>query len=256
LILPATLLYAYSLGPASTGGSLDLATFACANNLLALSIALSALGVLALESFVAGAALLAGLFCYDAFFVFKSDVMLTVATQIEAPAKFLFTAYRDGPPADGISYPFSVLGLGDVVIPGAFVSLMRNFDLDSRASSSSGSGSLFSSWKKKSTLPAKTNTSPPSGGFDGMPYFTSAVGAYAIGLGATFGANYLTKSGQPALVYIVPSLLLTALATAYSKGELAELFTYRSARAAAAARLEEEMRVARRAEAQAARGGD
>ena len=103
-------------------------------------------------------------------------------------------------------------------------------------------GSLFSSWKKKSTLPAKENTSPPSGGFDGMPYFTSAVGAYAIGLGATFGANYLTKSGQPALVYIVPSLLLTALATAYSKGELAELFTYRSARAAAAARFEVEMR--------------
>ena len=37
-------------------------------------------------------ALLLGLFCYDAFFVFKSDVMLTVATQIEAPAKFLFAA--------------------------------------------------------------------------------------------------------------------------------------------------------------------
>ena len=34
----------------------------------------------------------AGLFCYDAFFVFKSDVMLTVATQIEAPAKFLWAA--------------------------------------------------------------------------------------------------------------------------------------------------------------------
>ena len=39
-----------------------------------------------------GAGLLTGLFLYDAFFVFKSDVMLTVATQIEAPAKFLFAA--------------------------------------------------------------------------------------------------------------------------------------------------------------------
>ena len=39
-------------------------------------IALASLGVLALESFVAAAGLLLGLFFYDAFFVFKSDVML------------------------------------------------------------------------------------------------------------------------------------------------------------------------------------
>ena len=31
-----------------------------------------------------GALLLSGLFFYDAFFVFKSDVMITVATQLEA----------------------------------------------------------------------------------------------------------------------------------------------------------------------------
>lgn len=70
-------------GPVSTGGQLPLGAFAALNNYLSVSIALSALGVLALESFAAGALLLVGLFCYDAFFVFKSDVMLTVATQIE-----------------------------------------------------------------------------------------------------------------------------------------------------------------------------
>ena len=95
----------------------------------------------------------AGLFCYDAFFVFKSDVMLTVATQIEAPAKFLWAAvgagganpdrgdvtnrrdmrpYPSGPCALGADaggrYPFSVLGLGDVVVPGAFVGLLRELD--------------------------------------------------------------------------------------------------------------------------------
>ena len=58
-----------------------------------------------------GLFLLLGLFFYDAFFVFKSDAMLTVATQIEAPAKFLWAAERE---AGDTRYPFSVLGLGDV----------------------------------------------------------------------------------------------------------------------------------------------
>ena len=51
--------------------------------------------VISLESFQAAAALVTGLFFYDAFFVFKSDVMVTVATQIEAPAKLLLAAVRD-----------------------------------------------------------------------------------------------------------------------------------------------------------------
>jgi len=51
---------------------------------------------------------------------------------------------------------------------------------------------------------------------------------------STFAANYLTKSGQPALVYIVPSLLLSAVATAASRGELPSLLEFESPRAAAA----------------------
>ena len=61
------------------------------------------------------------------------------------------------------------------------------------------------------------------------------LAAYAAGLAATFGANYFTKAGQPALVYIVPALLLTAGVKAVARGELGELLGYKSARAAAAA---------------------
>ena len=52
---------------------------------------------------------------------------MTVATKIEAPVKFLYTAppTLDGTPR---SYPFSVLGLGDVVIPGLFVRFMGKVD--------------------------------------------------------------------------------------------------------------------------------
>ena len=123
-------------------------------------------------------------------------------------------------------YPFSVLGLGDVVVPGAFVSLLRQVDVDG--------------------LEADTSGAKPSAAKLGSEvefvYFYAGVGAYAAGLAATFTANYVTKAGQPALVYILPSLLVTAVATAGSRGELPQLLRYKSKRAEAAKVKREEMR--------------
>ena len=226
------LVAAYAQGPVSTGGALSLPAFAALNNCLGWGITLASLGVLALESFIAAAGLLLGLFFYDAFFVFKSDVMLTVATQIEAPAKFLFAAVRE---VGDTRYPFSVLGLGDVVVPGAFISLLREVDTDGLdADRSAGDGR--------------------SGG--GLPYFYAGLGAYAVGLCTTFVANYVTKAGQPALVYIVPSLLLAAGANALARGELQPLLQYKSTRAAVAKEAREvwkaERKAAREAQAEAA----
>ena len=170
------LVAAYAQGPISTGGALALPAFAL-NNALGWGITLASLGVLALEaSWPAG--LLLGLFCYDAFFVFKSDVMLTVATQIEAPASFLFAAARE---AGDPRYPFSVLGLGDVVVPGAFVSLLREVDKD----------------MDKDGLAADAAGAPTTGPAQQLPYFYAGLGAYAAGLVTTFVANYVTKAGQP-----------------------------------------------------------
>ena len=50
-----------------------------------------------------------------------SSLQMTVATKIEAPVKFLFPSSVD--PAK--QYPFSVLGLGDIVVPATFCTLMR-----------------------------------------------------------------------------------------------------------------------------------
>ena len=60
----------------------QLRDVATANNFIAAAIALVSLGQITLESFPAGAALLSGLFLYDAASVFKSDLMVTVATTI------------------------------------------------------------------------------------------------------------------------------------------------------------------------------
>ena len=86
---------------------------------------MTSLGAISLGSFQTAAILLTGLFCYDIFWVFGTEVMMTVATKVEAPIKFLYTA----PPSETERvYPFSVLGLGDVVIPGLFVRLMTKVD--------------------------------------------------------------------------------------------------------------------------------
>ncbi|XP_024639567.1 signal peptide peptidase 1 [Medicago truncatula] len=53
---------------------------------------------------------MAGLFVYDIFWVFFTHVMVTVAKSFEAPIKLLF------PTADSARL-FSMLGLGDIVIP-------------------------------------------------------------------------------------------------------------------------------------------
>lgn len=67
--------------------------------------------------------LLSLLFFYDIFFVFGTDVMLTVAKGIDAPIKLQF-------PKDfsGETNKFAILGLGDIVIPGVFVSLCLRYD--------------------------------------------------------------------------------------------------------------------------------
>ena len=64
------------------------------------------------------------LFFYDIFFVFGTDVMLTVAKSIDAPIKLLFPKNWGATPPE-----FSLLGLGDIVIPGIFVSMCLRYDI-------------------------------------------------------------------------------------------------------------------------------
>jgi minor histocompatibility antigen H13 len=64
------------------------------------------------------------LFFYDIFFVFGTDVMLTVAKSIDAPIKLLFPKNLSATPPE-----FSLLGLGDIVIPGIFVALCLRYDV-------------------------------------------------------------------------------------------------------------------------------
>lgn len=93
------------------------------NNLLALVFCIHALQSTFIGNFKNGFTLLILLFFYDIFFVFGTDVMLTVAKGINAPIKLMFPKDYSGEKPQ-----YSILGLGDIVIPGIFVSLCLRFD--------------------------------------------------------------------------------------------------------------------------------
>uniref|UniRef100_A0A182JZN1 Signal peptide peptidase n=1 Tax=Anopheles christyi TaxID=43041 RepID=A0A182JZN1_9DIPT len=163
-----------------------------ANNLLGLSFAVNGVELLHLNNIATGCILLCGLFVYDIFWVFGTNVMVTVAKSFEAPIKIVF-------PQDlmtnGLSASnFAVLGLGDIVIPGIFIALLLRFD---------------NSLKRKS----KT-------------YFYATFIAYFIGLLATIFVMHVFKHAQPALLYLVPACLGTPLLLAVLKGDLKKLLAY------------------------------
>lgn len=78
-----------------------------------------------LANFKVGFLLLWFLFFYDIFWVYGTDVMVTVAKNLDIPIKLLFPYLND----EGVE-KHSMLGLGDIVVPGIFVALCLKFDID------------------------------------------------------------------------------------------------------------------------------
>ena len=215
------------------------------NNLLACSIALQSVGLIRVESFAVACALLSGLFFYDIYWVFFSDVMMTVATKVEAPIKFLFPASLESMPSR--AYPFSVLGLGDVVVPGVMAGLARRLDTEGIkknielpvldiTKSEPESVSMMSTiiLKVKGLLKKEEENNKiiinslsiaeqrvSEGKVSYLQYVTYG---YIIGILAAFAANEITRSGQPALLYLVPTSIVSMIIAANKNGELSELW--------------------------------
>eukprot|EP01017_Pseudomicrothorax_dubius_P004617 TRINITY_DN10969_c0_g1_i1.p1 TRINITY_DN10969_c0_g1~~TRINITY_DN10969_c0_g1_i1.p1 ORF type:complete len:275 (-),score=73.59 TRINITY_DN10969_c0_g1_i1:626-1450(-) len=168
------------------------------NNIFGTAFCITGIQTLVLPNFKVGFMLLWGLFFYDIFWVYGTDVMVTVAKNIDAPIKFIF-------PVDlAVSPPkFSMLGLGDIVIPGVFIALCLHFDVDKQIIKAAG---------KLANVDAK--------------YFKICMIGYAIGIIATFQIMLIFEHAQPALLYLVPSCTLSILIPALQQKEVKTLFTY------------------------------
>uniref|UniRef100_T1JK34 Minor histocompatibility antigen H13 n=1 Tax=Strigamia maritima TaxID=126957 RepID=T1JK34_STRMM len=163
-----------------------------ANNLFGLAFAINGVELLNLNNIVTGCILLGGLFFYDIFWVFATDVMVTVAKSFEAPIKLVFPQdlLEKGLDANN----FAMLGLGDIVVPGIFIALLLRFD---------------------KSLQRRHNA-----------YFNISFLAYIAGLMGTILVMHIFKHAQPALLYLVPACIGAPLLLGLIKGDLKPMFQY------------------------------
>jgi minor histocompatibility antigen H13 len=191
------------------------------NNILAVVFCVHALQFIFLGNFKTGALLLSLLFFYDIFFVFGTDVMVTVAKNVDAPIKLQF-------PRDMTTSPpqYSILGLGDIVIPGIFMSLCLRFDV-LKTLNLSKLESLIDGEKKGSQDNGTTMRYIISQG-NAAPkhYFLSVIVGYLIAIITTVVIMFIFNHGQPALLYLVPGCLLGVLITALIKGETKQVWEF------------------------------
>ncbi|CAG2119290.1 unnamed protein product, partial [Medioppia subpectinata] len=163
-----------------------------ANNIFGLAFAVNGVELLHLNNIVTGCILLGGLFVYDVFWVFGTDVMVTVAKSFEAPIKLVFP--QDFLESGVNGTHFAMLGLGDIVIPGIFIALLLRFDV---------------SLKRK-----------------GNVYFYTSFVAYILGLVLTIVVMAYFKHAQPALLYLVPFCISFPVSVALIRGDIKALFRY------------------------------
>ncbi|KAI9189329.1 hypothetical protein H9P43_000760 [Blastocladiella emersonii ATCC 22665] len=189
------------------------------NNLFGFAFSVSAIALMDLDSFKTGMILLAGLFAYDVFWVFGTDVMVSVAKSFDAPVKMLF------PKGTG----FTMLGLGDIVIPGIYIALALRYDYHNHLLKlqSAAAAATPAATKGKKAAAAAPVTVKYSTSFS-TPYFTAGFIAYIAGLVTTVFVMHTFQAAQPALLYLSPACILSTLLTALVRGELGAVFGYSS----------------------------
>ncbi len=133
------------------------------NNVMGICFCLQGIERFSLGTYQIAAILLVGLFFYDIFWVFGTDVMVTVAKSLDGPIKILFPRSLVKDPVSG-RIDMSLLGLGDIVLPGFFLALLLRFDAHVA---------------KLPVFPTNIHASFPK------PYFHSGLLGYVIGLGMT-----------------------------------------------------------------------
>ena len=191
------------------------------NNILGMAFSIFGIENIALGEFKTGVILLSLLFFYDIFWVFFTPVMVSVAKNLEGPVKLMFPKLQeaieemkkekgdDNQYADKSYDPreYNMIGLGDIVIPGVYIALMLRFDIY-----------LFYQAKKDITQFGYS--------FKRMKYFWITFIFYNIGVLMALFSTYFFKHAQPALLYLVPCILLSSSIMALVNKDLKILWNF------------------------------
>ncbi|XP_072321023.1 signal peptide peptidase-like 2A isoform X2 [Eucyclogobius newberryi] len=192
-------------------------------DILGIAFCLNFIRTISLSNFKICVILLSLLLVYDVFFVFitpfftKNGVsimvqvalgpdasgekmegnMVQVPAEPQPPTEKLPVVMRvprfSGLAQNLCGMQFSILGYGDIIIPGLLIAYCSRFDVW-----------VNSSWKV---------------------YFSSCCTAYLMGMIVTFAVMLLSGMGQPALLYLVPFTLITSAVVAGCRGEMRRFWT-------------------------------
>ncbi|XP_069767457.1 signal peptide peptidase-like 2A isoform X2 [Narcine bancroftii] len=171
---------------------------------LGVAFCLNFMKTLKMPHFKSCVILLVLLLIYDVFFVFitplftpnHKSVMVEVASGSGDGTEKLPVIIRVPRLVPSVAtlcgIPFSVLGFGDIIVPGLLVAYCRRFDVQTNHSS---------------------------------VYFILCTLAYAVGMVLTFVVLIAMKMAQPALLYLVPCTLITCAVTAWTRKEMRMFWT-------------------------------
>ncbi|KAJ3593215.1 hypothetical protein NHX12_005551 [Muraenolepis orangiensis] len=192
-------------------------------DLLGIAFCLNFMKTISLSNFKICVILLSLLLLYDVFFVFITpfftkngvSIMVQVAlgpdasgektqgNMVEIPAEpqvpseklpVVMRVPRFSAQAQNLcGLQFSILGYGDIIVPGLLVAYCSRFDV----------------WVNSSR----------------KVYFFSCCIAYMLGMIVTFAVMLLSGMGQPALLYLVPFTLITSAAVAARRREMKQFWT-------------------------------
>jgi len=202
---------------------------------LGMGLCVAFIAFVRLPSLKVSTLLLTGLLLYDVFwvffsqYVFSANVMVRVATRpaanpvgviarklslggiggsvarnapnLSLPGKLMFPSRTAG--------HFSMLGLGDIVMPGLLLCFVLRYDAYKKAQHAK---------MAEAGIPLPSNWARIS-------YFHCSLFGYFLGLLTATISSEVFKAAQPALLYLVPFTLLPLFAMAYLKGELRSMWS-------------------------------
>ncbi|CDJ58900.1 signal peptide peptidase domain-containing protein, putative [Eimeria maxima] len=175
------------------------------HNILAIAFCIQAIALVSVGSFGVASILLCGLFVYDVIWVFGTEVMVSVAKAFEGPAKLMF-------PVQISPLQYSILGLGDVVIPGVLIAMCLRFDLF-----------LYLKQQNATAQQLAVNIHQRFPKF----YFCVVLSFYELGLLTTGIVMLYAQHAQPALLYLVPYCLFSLFGAAALNGKIKEVLAYK-----------------------------
>lgn len=197
---------------------------------LGMGLCVAFIALVRLPSLKVSTLLLIGLLVYDVFwvffssYIFSTNVMVKVATRpaenpigllakrfpllftneapkLSLPGKLVFPSMQN-------SGHFSMLGMGDIVMPGLLLCFVLRYDAYKKAQFANGDVGLL----------------PPMTYYQKITYFHCCLIGYFFGLLTATLSSELFQATQPALLYLVPFTLLPLLIMAYLKGDLRRMW--------------------------------